>query len=350
VLILKTKDATCPEEAYWAYSAMGESSEFVQKITAKDIKDFVTGFEALSPLPNPKKNPHSHHVVHLTGGYEDKYGEWVPDFSINGKRTRLWPNIVWCHVPECAEDDHACQRAESSTVEDTVLEMKFCQSKNYVISNVGCDEFKCNETLLADASKAALITRTNNGRCFNAGDWKDGKIKDPWEKVNVSDCHLYKLRPIQYTYSDDALEVCYGDRVWLTYVDDGTKETHPIHLHGTHQQLIKVNGEWINGGNGTWMDTWFTIRGANLTVAFDAVNPGEWLMHCHIEHHLMNGMATTLRYVMNERCEERLDKGEVAPQWVYTKPVQPEEWPEDWITLWNKTRPKASISTVEDLP
>jgi plastocyanin len=31
-------------------------------------------------------------------------------------------------------------------------------------------------------------------------------------------------------------------------------------------------------------------------VEIDANNPGVWMFHCHIEHHMANGMMTTLQY------------------------------------------------------
>ena len=30
-------------------------------------------------------------------------------------------------------------------------------------------------------------------------------------------------------------------------------------------------------------------------VAFQADNPGYWIMHCHIEEHLLNGMGVVLQ-------------------------------------------------------
>ena len=31
-------------------------------------------------------------------------------------------------------------------------------------------------------------------------------------------------------------------------------------------------------------------------LELDAVNPGVWMVHCHIEHHMANGMMTTVWY------------------------------------------------------
>merc|ERR1719401_1186587 len=116
-------------------------------------------------------------------------------------------------------------------------------------------------------------------------------------------------------------------------------EGHPIHLHGTHQQLVQVNGsDYV----GPLRDTWFMVRNSNITVAFDALNPGEWLLHCHIEHHLMNGMATTLRYVMSDRCKKRLST-QKKPNWQHTPVLQESDWPQQWRDLWLKKTPNETV-------
>lgn len=33
-----------------------------------------------------------------------------------------------------------------------------------------------------------------------------------------------------------------------------------------------------------------------LTVAFDAANPGRWAFHCHHLYHMATGMMTTVEY------------------------------------------------------
>ena len=42
-------------------------------------------------------------------------------------------------------------------------------------------------------------------------------------------------------------------------------------------------------------DTVIIPAGGYVVVAFQADNPGYWIMHCHIEEHLLNGMAVVLQ-------------------------------------------------------
>ena len=60
---------------------------------------------------------------------------------------------------------------------------------------------------------------------------------------------------------------------------------HPMHLHGHHFQVVAVNSRRIGGAR------------PEVTVAFDASNPGSWAFHCHHLCHLATGMMTVVDYV-----------------------------------------------------
>lgn len=306
-LMVKTAKGKCPKvEPY--------SPGPVKAFTIRDWSHFTGEVTAQNSLLDPTKKPDVHYTVHLTGTYDKVTGEWRPGFSIDKHELHIWPTRVWCKVLDHCE-------AKVDTTEHTVLKSKMCQGEER-ITNMKCDAFKCRDEDVAN----------KDGRCL-----PDYVTLDKWAGVHVSECHFWKVRPAIFKFNQDALEVCHGDRVWLTYTNQGTGEIHPIHLHGTHQQLVEVDGK---SQVGPLRDTWFLAEGQAITVAFDALNPGEWLLHCHYEHHLVSGMATTLRYVMNDRCRARLDDQKL-PDWRQTDPVPESNWPEDWHKLWDKKDPTA---------
>lgn len=88
------------------------------------------------------------------------------------------------------------------------------------------------------------------------------------------------------------LAVREGDRVEITFVDNTTM-AHPMHLHGHHFQVVAIGGERFSGA---MRDTVLVPARGRVTVAFDAVNPGNWALHCHHLYHMAGGMMTTLRY------------------------------------------------------
>jgi FtsP/CotA-like multicopper oxidase with cupredoxin domain len=88
------------------------------------------------------------------------------------------------------------------------------------------------------------------------------------------------------------LMVRQGERVVWEIVNTTTM-AHPMHLHGHHFQVIAINGQAFAGA---LRDTVHVPPGVSVKVAFDADNPGRWLIHCHNALHMAAGMMTELRY------------------------------------------------------
>ena len=89
------------------------------------------------------------------------------------------------------------------------------------------------------------------------------------------------------------LAVKSGERVLLTF-NNFTPMMHPMHLHGHHFQVVALNGVPVNGAV---RDTVIVpAHMGSVTVAFDADNAGEWVLHCHNLYHMAAGMMTTVRY------------------------------------------------------
>jgi FtsP/CotA-like multicopper oxidase with cupredoxin domain len=88
------------------------------------------------------------------------------------------------------------------------------------------------------------------------------------------------------------LTVREGQRVEVTFTDR-TSMAHPMHLHGHHFQVVAINGRRFSGA---LRDTVLVPAGGSVTVAFDAINPGKWALHCHHLYHMAAGMMTTVEY------------------------------------------------------
>jgi len=68
---------------------------------------------------------------------------------------------------------------------------------------------------------------------------------------------------------------------------------HPIHLHGTAFQVVSINGR--RPPREMWKDTYNVPAGGYVDIAFRYVNPGDWMLHCHILDHEDGGMMTVLK-------------------------------------------------------
>ena len=82
-----------------------------------------------------------------------------------------------------------------------------------------------------------------------------------------------------------------GDRVRIRIGNLSAMDHHPIHLHGYYFTVTETDGGVIPEA-GRWPETTVLVAtGSTRTVEFIADNPGDWAMHCHMTHHVMNQMG-----------------------------------------------------------
>lgn len=89
-----------------------------------------------------------------------------------------------------------------------------------------------------------------------------------------------------------ALRIRNGQRIEVDLVNSSPM-AHPMHLHGHHFQVVAVNGRRFAGAV---RDTVLVPIDSSVTIAFDADNPGRWLLHCHNLFHMATGMMTEVSY------------------------------------------------------
>jgi FtsP/CotA-like multicopper oxidase with cupredoxin domain len=88
------------------------------------------------------------------------------------------------------------------------------------------------------------------------------------------------------------LVVRLGNRVRIRILNFSSMDHHPIHVHG--------HTFWVTGTEGGRIPESAWIPGNNVLVGvaqvrefeFVANNPGDWVMHCHMFHHMMNHMIS----------------------------------------------------------
>jgi FtsP/CotA-like multicopper oxidase with cupredoxin domain len=69
--------------------------------------------------------------------------------------------------------------------------------------------------------------------------------------------------------------------------------SHPIHLHGHSFQVVGLRGKRLDA---TVRDMVLVPPTETVDIAFDADNPGKWVMHCHQLYHMVSGMMVQPHY------------------------------------------------------
>ena len=82
-----------------------------------------------------------------------------------------------------------------------------------------------------------------------------------------------------------------GDRVRVRLVNLSAMSHHPIHLHGYQFKVTETDGGQIPESAQPVETTVLTAVGQSRTFDFIADEPGDWPMHCHMTHHVMNQMG-----------------------------------------------------------
>ncbi len=89
----------------------------------------------------------------------------------------------------------------------------------------------------------------------------------------------------------DPLVVKVGDRVRIRLGNLSAMDHHPIHLHGYQFRITETDGGQIPESAQQHETTALVQVGATKTVEFVADAPGDWALHCHMTHHVMNQMG-----------------------------------------------------------
>ena len=82
-----------------------------------------------------------------------------------------------------------------------------------------------------------------------------------------------------------------GERLELTF-HNMSMMGHPMHLHGHAFQVVGINARRFEGAR---RDTVYVPPMAAVTVALDAGEAANWMLHCHHMPHLATGMMTEFR-------------------------------------------------------
>jgi hypothetical protein len=82
-----------------------------------------------------------------------------------------------------------------------------------------------------------------------------------------------------------------GERVRVRLINFSPMQHHPVHFHGHTFWLTGTEGGRIPSS--AWIPRNNTLVGVAMAQDFEFIanNPGDWIFHCHMVHHMMNHMV-----------------------------------------------------------
>lgn len=88
----------------------------------------------------------------------------------------------------------------------------------------------------------------------------------------------------------DTIEMKVGTTVLIRFIGTG-QFIHPMHIHGGPFTIVGTDGNPVPEVARLHKDTVLVGPGERYDVLWTAHEPGKWLIHCHINHHITNNGA-----------------------------------------------------------
>jgi FtsP/CotA-like multicopper oxidase with cupredoxin domain len=86
-----------------------------------------------------------------------------------------------------------------------------------------------------------------------------------------------------------------GERIRVRLINAGSL-VHTIHSHGHSFKIVSTDGNPVPPAAQLTKDSVTLGPSERVDIELEARNPGVWMFHCHMEHHMANGMMTTIQY------------------------------------------------------
>lgn len=122
-------------------------------------------------------------------------------------------------------------------------------------------------------------------------EWEDPMPEMNWLSTGAQVTWI--LRDAESLLENDRIHWTFqqGDIVKIRIFNDPRSfhpMNHPIHVHG--QRFLVVKRDGIPQTNLVWKDTANLPVGSTMELVVEMSNPGDWMLHCHINEHLGSGM------------------------------------------------------------
>lgn len=88
--------------------------------------------------------------------------------------------------------------------------------------------------------------------------------------------------------STDTVQMRVGETIKVRFIGSSNGFIHPMHIHGGPFVVVARDGMTLPLSGQFEADTINVGPGQRYDVIWKALNPGKWLIHCHIGHHTTN--------------------------------------------------------------
>ena len=132
--------------------------------------------------------------------------------------------------------------------------------------------------------------RPDRDFCLMLSEWRIDPGTSRPNPIEMTDFNVFTINSKAFP-ATAPLVAKLGDRVRIRLMNLSAMDHHPIHLHGYDFVITETDGGSVP--ESAYVSTNTVLVGVGQTRAFEFVadEPGDWAMHCHMTHHVMNQMG-----------------------------------------------------------
>ena len=132
--------------------------------------------------------------------------------------------------------------------------------------------------------------RPDRDFAYMLSEWRIDPGTNRPNPIEMTDFNILTLNARVFP-GTDALVAKQGDKVRIRIGNLSAMDHHPIHLHGYEFTITETDGGTIPE-SARWPEVTVLVpTGSTRTIEFIANELGDWAMHCHMTHHVMNQMG-----------------------------------------------------------
>lgn len=141
-------------------------------------------------------------------------------------------------------------------------------------------------TLLIDSADQPAL-QYDQEYVVTMGEWlvKDGETYPAMELEGMLP-NYFTINGKSYPETD-TIKMKVGDTALISFIGTG-QFIHPMHIHGGPFKIVGTDGYPVPEAAQLTKDTVLVGPGERYDVVWTALEPGTWLIHCHINHHITN--------------------------------------------------------------
>src|SRR5215207_3292231 len=91
----------------------------------------------------------------------------------------------------------------------------------------------------------------------------------------------------------ETIKMKVGETLRVRFIGSNSVDIHPMHIHGGPFTIVARDGAQLAAAERFTADTVNVGPGQRYDVTWQALRPGKWLIHCHINHHTTNNNVET---------------------------------------------------------